>query len=409
MNDLQRELRAAFERQQAGLGDTAGLRQRMIRKAVTANEPRRSQIFRTAVGLAAVLVAAAAVGTTIFIRARSQVSPAVTSTPSVFPSVTATLSPAPTPMAQQLQVPLTTPVMLFHDPVNSDQIDGITWDGSAPGWVARTAGAAGLVPNYSGTLYAAFKDRAIHDRTGQSLGPMSDTDKGFGLWADDERHYCQLVKFAVPGAETVTLQLVAPGEAPRTIASFGKVGEHTNLTLASCSVELDRAVVAGPSGSVFTIAVVKLSTGRNVWTHSYSSDIVGVSASRDGQYVAATSGRMDQLQGWMTTVYGADGSPLARVAGRTNAFSWDGSLAVVDYPGVAPSVVRWRDGTFLWKAPDGATYEDSLPEPGASRIAVAVRNPAYPWGSDGFPRLDAYVVGPDGHSVEILQRVTVAF
>jgi hypothetical protein len=381
----------------------------MIRKAVTANEPRRSRIFRTAVGLAAVLVAAAAVGATVFIRERSHSGPAVTNTPSVSPSINPTPSPAPTPVAQQLQVPLTTPVMLFHDPVNSDQIDGITWDGSAPGWVARTAGAAGLVPNYSGTLYAAFKDRAIHDRTGQSVGRMSDTDKGFGLWADDERHYCQLVKFAVPGAETVTLQLVAPGEAPRTIASFGKVGEHTNLTLASCSVERDRAVVAGPSGSVFTIAVVKLSTGRDVWTHSYSSDIVGVSASRDGQFVAETSGLISQPQAWNTTVYGADGSALSRVAGRINKFSWDGSLAVTDYPGDAPSVMRWRDATVLWKAPDGVTYEDSLPEPNGSRIAVAVRNPAYPWGSDGFPRLDAYVVGPDGHAVEILQRVTIAF
>jgi hypothetical protein len=183
------------------------------------------------------------------------------------------------------------------------------------------------------------------------------------------------------------------------------MGQNGGPSVAACSVQRDRAVVLDQRG----IWVIRLSTGRTVWTHSYSSNSVGVSSSRDGQYVAETSGLIGQTQGWMTTIYGADGSALGRVAGRINKFSWDGSLAVVDYVGVAPSVVRWRDGTVLWKAPDGVTYEDSLPEPNGSRIAVAVRNAAYPWGSDGFPRLDAYVVGPDGHAVEVLQRVTLAF
>lgn len=74
------------------------------------------------------------------------------------------VSPAfPTPIAEPLNVAPTVPVSLYHDPANADQMDGVTWDGAAR---AATGAKRGVVPNPTGTFYAAFRDRAIYDRSG---------------------------------------------------------------------------------------------------------------------------------------------------------------------------------------------------------------------------------------------------
>jgi len=415
MNDLQRELRAAFDRQQPELGDTSGLRQRMLRKAMAATEPRRSQIFRTAVGLAAVLVAAAAVGTTVIIRELSHSGPAVTSTPSASPSVNPTPSAAATPMAQTLQVPLTTPVMLFHDPVASDQIDGITWDGTASGRVAATGGAFGLVPNPMGTLYAGFTGSGIYDRSGQLVAHYdSGNQKGFaGWWADDGRHYCQMASAsALPpaGGEPATLRLSAPAQASRTIAQVGSMGDQFGAGVVACSVVRDRAVVVqgNSDGSSRQLWVVQLSTGRTLWTRSpqTGTTFIFVSASPDGQYIAVAEGTQGQTT--QTTILGATGAILGHVHGSVAGFSWDGTLAAVSGSDGSVSVVRWRDGSLVWSAPLRRTSVEALAEPGGQRIALALGNPAYQQ-TGGYPPADVYVVGPDGQAKQLLQKVSVAF
>ena len=414
MNDLQRELRAAFDRQEAELGDTSGLRQRMLRKAMAANEPRRSQVFRTAVGLAAVLVAAAAVGTTVIIRELSHSGPAVTSTPSASPSLNPTPSAAATPMAQTLHVPLTTPVMLFHDPVASDQIDGITWDGTASGRVAATGGAFGLLPNPMGTLYAGFSGSGIYDRSGQLVARYdSGNQKGFaGWWADDGRHYCQLVSAsALPpaGGEPATLRLSAPGEASRAVAQVGSMGDQFGAGVVACSVLRDRAMVVqwNADGSSRQFWVVQLSTGRIL----LDSARLGITmrqivASADGQYIADFGGSQGPAD--ETTIYSPSGSVLGHAPGTVQAFSWDGTLVVVTGSDGSVSVIRWRDGIHVWNAPHGLTFYDALPDPGSQQLAVALRNTDYQQ-TGGFPPVDVYVVGPDGQATQLLKRVEVAF
>src|SRR6266849_1599600 len=167
----------------------------------------------------------------------------------VMPSVTApdqsTASPmaspsanaSPTPLAQPLHVPLTTPVILFHDPVNPDQVDGITWDGTTSGRVAASGAKLGFTPNPAGTLYATFPDR-IYDRSGHQVGSYGGNMKGFGTWADDERHYCQMVgRSATPplNGEPASLQVGAPGETTRTVAQIGTVGLQATIAVAACS------------------------------------------------------------------------------------------------------------------------------------------------------------------------------
>ena len=318
-------------------------------------------------------------------------------------------SPSPTPLAQPLEVPLTTPVILFHDPVAFDQIDGTTWDSSQMGRVGTNAiPGTGIVPNPAGILYSTVAD--IRDRSGQVVASLGPNHKGFGgTWADDERHYCQSVgRSAVPppSGEPATLQLAAPGSAPRTIAQVGTVFQQASIGANACSVLGDRAVIVQSGGQGIGTRqfwVVQLSTGRILWTRSYATDsaIVTIVASRDGRYIAEV--RSGTGQASSTVVYSATGSTLAHLAGAINGFSWDGALAIVSSAEGSVSVIRWQDGSHVWGAPQGQTFFAALGEPGGQHLAVALRTPEY----QQFPLVDLYVVSPDGQATPLLQKVAL--
>jgi hypothetical protein len=147
--------------------------------------------------------------------------------------------------------------------------------------------------------------------------------------------------------------------------------------------------------------VIQLSTGRVLWTRSNTGDI---RTSIDGQYIAEISYNQ-ATRNSTTTIYGASGAVLGHVAGAINAFSWDGSLAVIGNFNYGPvSVVRWRDGTVVWSGPASGGYLGAMPEPGGQRIAVTVSDPQHPQ-TGGFYPGDVYVVGPDGHAVKLLTNV----
>jgi hypothetical protein len=343
-----------------------------------------------------------AIGVSIVIRGMHAKN-VVTNHPSPTPIATPTATPAPTPMSQRLQVPATTPVILFRDPADDKQLDGITWDGSARGRVAADPDLGnGFWQNPAGTLYHWI--RGISDRTGALVAPSATGFKGFGTWADDGQHYCSMVsKSALPpaGGEPATLQLTTVGQAPRNVAQVARMYDQASAGVAACSIEKDRAVVVqGTSaGSAVQFWVVQLSTGRSLWTRS-SGDI---RSSRDGQYIAEMT--FNQATGTSTTtIYSPSGAALGHLAGGVQAFSWDGSLVVMAEYGRPVSVVRWRDGTVVWHGPSDGGYLDAMPEPGGQRIAVSVSNPEHPQ-TGGFYPGDVYVVGPDGQAVELLKNV----
>jgi len=342
----------------------------------------------------------------------------------VMPSVTApdqsTASPmaspsanaSSTPLAQPLHVPLTTPVILFHDPVNPDQVDGITWDGTASGRVASGA-KLGFISNQAGTLYATFGDRAIYDRSGHLVGSYGGNMKGFGTWADDERHYCQMVgRSATPplNGEPASLQVGAPGETTRTVAQVGTVGLQATIAVAACSELSDRAVVVQSGGQGIgarQLWVVQLSTGHILWTRSYISDstsVVTIVASRDGQYITEAHSGAGQTPA--TTVYSPSGSVLGHLTMFVASFSWDGTLAVVTSPEGSVSVIRWRDGSHIWGAPQGQTLDAAMPEPGGLRVGVSLSNPDYQQ-TTGFTPTDLYVIGSDGQATPLMQKVVL--
>jgi hypothetical protein len=404
MSDLRRDINEVFAKQQEPLGDVAGAGNRMLH-AATARRRVNRQLLPSLAGVALVLIAASAIGVSVVIRGLHPKS-VVTTHPSPTPIATPTATPAPTPLSQQLRVPSTTAVILFRDPVNNLQLDGITWDGSARGRVATNPNIAmGFVQNPAGTLYGWTG--YIRDRTGAVVASPAVNTKGFpGTWADDGQHYCSMVsKSALPpaGGEPTTLQLTAVGQVARNVVQVGRVADQTSVGVAACSIEKDQAVAVQSAsiGSTVQFWVVQLSTGRVLWTRPSTGDI---RSSRDGQYIAEVV-RSQATGNTTTTIYSPRGAVLGHVGGRVEAFSWDGSLAVEmgDYNGPV-SIVRWRDGTVLWTGPSNAGYWSAMPEPGGQRIAVWVGNPDHPQ-TGGFPPVDLYVVSPDGKASKLLTNV----
>jgi hypothetical protein len=404
MNDLRREINEVFANQQTQMGDVSQTSNRMLRTAIGGRRVNR-QLWPSVAGVALVLVAAVAVGTAVVIRGlnpKGVIAPHPSPTPIATPAPT----PVATPMAQPLNVPAGTPVILYHDPANFDQIDGTTWDGSAKGRLGVNPEAGnGILPNPAGTLWATTRD--IRDRTGQVVATLAGNTKGFpGTWADDGQHICSMVSespFGQPGGKPTTLQVSVLGKAPRNVVQVGRVYEQTSAGVAACSIEKDRAVAVQSTsiGTAVQFWVVQLSTGRILWTRPSTGEI---RSSRDGQYIAEiTNGQAGGSP--TTTIYGPTGAVLGHVAGRVEAFSWDGSLAVqmADYSGPV-SIIRWRDGSVVWKGPSEAGYSEALAEPGGQRIAVSLRDPQHPQTS-GFPPVDIYVVSPDGQAVGLLTNV----
>ncbi len=404
MNDLRRDINEIFAKQQGQLGDVAGAGNPMLR-AATAGRRVNRQLWPSVAGVALVLVAASAIGVSVVIRGLHSKN-VVTTHPSPTPIATPTATLAPTPMSQPLRVPATTPVILFRDPLDEQQIDGITWDGSAKGRiVANPDFARGFTQNPAGTLFGGTG--YIRDRVGAIVASPAVTTKGFaGTWADDGQHYCSMVsKSALPpaGGEPATLQVTAVGQAPRNVVQVGRMFDQASAAVAACSIGKNRAVVVqGTSiGMAVQVWVVQLSTGRVLWTRSNTGDI---RPSIDGHYVAEVSYNQTTKSS-TTTIYGADGAVLGHVAGAIDAFSWDGSLAVVGTFNYGPvSIVRWRDGTVVWTGPTGGGYLGAMPEPGGQRIAVTVSDPQHPQ-TGGFYPGDVYVVGPDGQAVKLLTNV----
>jgi hypothetical protein len=410
MNDLRRDIKDALDRQQSTLHDIPATRARMLH-AATEPRGRSAQLLPSLAGVAIVLIAASAVGLTVVLRVLHSSSLAGPHpTPTIRPVPTATPSLAPTPMAKNLNVPATTPVILFHDPANFLQIDGITWDGSASGRVGSNPNAySAVLTNPTGSLYATTQD--IRDRTGAVVSQWRGTSKGLPqAWADDGQHFCTIVSpipHGEPGGVPATLQLTAVGGAPRNVAQAGRVFDQTSVGVVACSVQNDRAVVTQNNslGTASQFWVVQLSTGRILWTRP-SSDIV---ASRDGRYVAEIVYDLQTHQTATTTIYSSTGKVLAHFKGSLSAFSWDGSLAVAAENATASlEVVRWSDGTVIWRGPSNGHRLAALAEPSGDGFAILLSDPRFPW-KDGFYPGDLYVVGRNGTAVELVTDVVTGF
>jgi hypothetical protein len=419
MERLRQDVRAAFARQQEKLGDVSGLSHLLVREALTVSDQGHGRLRQAAAGGAALLLAAAVVGALIVVRAGTHPATTPAAPPVTAPTAVPTLAPTTAPgwkavqypLTQPLQVAATTPVILFTDPANPLQVDGVTWDGQASGRVAEKSQRYGIFPNPAGTLYV--DGTSFKDRLGQAVAQYTTPTKGFaGTWADDFSHYCEVVSPTpggpLSGTQPTTLQLAAIGQQPRRVAQVGTVSGQTFVRTAACSTEHDRAVVVQSAGQGVGTAqywVVQLSTGRILWTHSFNTagtSMVQVIASRDGQYVAeVSSGMVGSGQPTTTTIYGAAGSQVCQLSTRITGFSWDGSLVVTTDASGRATVLRWRDGTTVWTAPDELRIQSAFPEPNGQRIGVVAVSSA---SAGAATTAELYTVSPDG-SAHILASV----
>jgi hypothetical protein len=383
MDDLRREMIEAFDKGQAELGDIRGVRDRMLRGAYTGRRTRSDNRLPLAAGIAAILIAAVVIGTFVYVRAMSQPSP-----------------------AGRINVPDSTPLILYHDPANVDQIDGVTWDGRTSGRLGF-GGLNGTNSNPAGTLYGT--STGIRDRSGTSV---LDMNGGFdGVWADDGRHYCFMFPMGfTDGGAPAILGLSQAGEGVSSIAQIGTYPAATANrpppSIAACSVENDRAVLSqatGSSGLTVQDWVVQLSTGRILWTHTINvtgtTVAVGIVTSRDGQYVAESIALPAPAS---ATIFGPDGSAITHLAATVDAFSWDGSLAVTSPISGAPvTLIRWRDGTVVWTGPAGLYFRSAKSEPGGTRVAIGLtgHSPADNLIGEQVRLVNLYVVSADGRLV----------
>jgi hypothetical protein len=103
---------------------------------------------------------------------------------------------SPTPLTRALNVSDSIAVILYHDPANLDQLDGMTWDGRMSGRITTGIRYAAVLPNSAGTRYVLGSD--VYNRSATVVAQVPvDKDKVFGgIWADDQMHYCQVVRIS---------------------------------------------------------------------------------------------------------------------------------------------------------------------------------------------------------------------
>lgn len=313
-------------------------------------------------------------------------------------SPAAHMATSPTPLSH-LVVSDSTPIIIYADPASPTQLDGMTWDGQTAGKLSEQLPSG--QGNPQNNLFASASD--VEDRSGAAVMKGTYGAKVFaGTWADDGRHFCQVVPFDNPGDGGIqtTLQLVTVGADTRDVAKAGMLNNQTFVSVAACSPSADRAIVVQSGGQGIGTAQVwgiQLSTGRTIWTHDYTQSPanVHVVASRDGAYVA------ENLTAGGSTVFGSDGKAITKLPSSIEAFSWDGSLAVVDHGyGTAPvEVISWRDGTVIWTGPSGAGLLNAQPQPDGSELAIWVLPTA-----DFLQKLpqggsDLFVISATGRSI----------
>ena len=388
------DVRTAFEKQQSALGDVGDAPRRLMREAMINRDQREGRNLQWVAAVAAVLIAAIVITTFALVKgaARTQVVPAATPSPRATPS--------PAPLTNELNVPDSTPIIVYLDPAKSDQVDGVTWDGKESGKITGGSVAAG---NPANSLFG--QGNQIVDRHGRLVATGTYGAKFWSAtWADDEQHLCFMTPFDNPASNGVatTLMLGAPGQPSKAIARVGTLYNQTFVSVHECSVLGDRAIVVQSGGQgigVVGLWVVQLSTGRIIWQGGAGA---GLAASHDGMYVAVPS-----AVGGPTVIYGPDGKVAGHADGEVLAFSWDGSLAVESNSANVPSVVNWRTGQTIWAfSKSTSQFTEVLVEPGGPNVAVGAAEPSYA-NTGGNQPVDLYVIGPDGAVVFEKRRVTL--
>jgi hypothetical protein len=403
MEQLRSEIRAAFEKEQAGLAPAAALRRNLV-EAVAA-QPRPGRNFQwlavAAAVLLAILVVAGLLSTRLLARHANVTNP--------------NASPAASPVADYGPPPAGVNLLYVHDPNHPGWLIGYDWSGQPRATLKPDQPTSiRMAPDgqsFALGLNAKGGSGELRDRLGQPIaGSGALPGPAFPIWADDIKHMCGL-SFDTH-ALTYTLTTVAPGEAAKN--SFVTPRTQTDqevFQLASCSFRKDRAVIVHGSGPT-EAWVVKISDGQVVSHYTYSAGLLSnIVASGDATLIAENSGL---AVGQVGTA--APKTAIRRVSDRSVVASLDPSIAVVAFSsdnslvlvtttpwvGGTPvhlAVIEVQSGTTLWTYTGPEQFGSSVAQPGGHDFAILLR----PVGGTG-PEADVVIVHGDGTSTQLPRR-----
>jgi hypothetical protein len=404
MEELRPEIRAAFEKEQAGLAPSAALRRNLVDAVAAQQRPRRNfqWVAVAAAVLLAILVVAGLMSTRLLARHANVTNP----------------HSSPTALADYGPPPTGVNLLYVHDPNHPSWLIGYDWSGQPRGTVKPDQAAAiRMAPDgqsFALGLNAKGGTGELRDRLGQPI-PNSGAIPGpaFPIWADDNQHMCGVSLDQQTNA--FTLMTVAPGQAAKQIAlPNGVAGDQGGFTVASCSFRNDRAVLVRTNAiSPLKVLVVRLSDGKVISSNTYSDRalLASVVGSADAALMAENSGlSVGQLGSTApkTTIRKvSDSSVVATLDPSVGvlAFSSDDSLVLVTttpWVGTVPvhlAVIELQSGNTLWSYNGPEQVGSSVAQPAGRDFALLFR----PVDGQG-PEADVVIVHGDGTSTQLPRR-----
>ena len=407
MDEMRSEIRAAFEKEQAGHAPAAALRHDIV-DAVAA-QPRSAPNLQWLAVAAAVLLGILVVVGLMSTRFNHRASVPVT-------------NPKASPVADYGPPPAGVQLLYVHDPNHASWLIGYDWSGKPRGTVKLDPAIAGVGMAPDGQSFAVgFGAKGgtgeILDRLGHPIQGVGGAIPGSALpmWADDNQHTCGVALDQQTFART--LITLFPGEAVKPVLVIARdtgVGQ-SDIRLASCSFRNDRAIlvrttIAWPS----EIWVVRISDGKILSHHAYSTsgDLANVVGSADAVLLAENSSKSNgQLQQPL-----APSTIIRRVSDRSVVATLDPSMGVLGFnsddslvlvtttPWVggqptAMAVIDLASNQTLWRYNGPGMFGGSVAQPGGLDFAIYVRQPTVQ-----DPLTDVTIVHADGTVTNFPQR-----
>jgi hypothetical protein len=244
-----------------------------------------------------------------------------------------------------------------------------------------------------------LSDGSVRSADGAIVGHLDSNAGLLPVWADDNRHFCQMT---TPGYHSfgggtlvgpAVLTWGAVGSAPRAVATVGQFGANTDTAIEACSARSGFAVLAERTASALTqaaktgldpvtkLVVVNLSDGAVLYQREYpvATNPVGgtlVTVSSDGRYVAEVYTVVRQGPAARVQVRALPQGSVIATMGQTNVqgFSGDDTFTFVGGGGTAgvAQLVNWRTGQVVRTEPGWPVLGASQPD----GSAFIVRKPA---------------------------------
>jgi len=407
MDEMRSEIRAAFEKEQAGHAPAAALRRNLVEAVAAQPEPRRS--YQWLAVAAAVLLAILVVAGLLSSRALRHAN---VTNPHASPV------PQATPLADYGPPPAGVPLLYVHDPNHRGWLIGYDWSGNPRATVKPDQAAAiRMAPDgqaFALGLNAKGGTGELRDRLGQPI-PGSGALPGptLPIWADDNLHMCGLT-FDTQ-ALTYSLSTVAPGEAVKSfvVTTRNQIGDQESFTLTSCSFRNDRAIIFGGNNSgPSEVWVVKISDGKVLSRTTYNAGLLAnVVGSADAALIAEDSGlSFGQLGATApkTTIRKVSDKSVVTTLDPSMGvlqFSSDNSLVLVTttpWVGGTPvhlAVIELQSGATIWSYSGPENFGSSVAQPGGRDFALLFR----PTGGQG-PEAGVTIVHGDGTTTQLSGR-----